>query len=73
MDTATIYGEMISCLAHSIASNCEHQQQEIQIQELTSHGIAIVLELDRAKGRVTETIGGKLPIYYNCEPPSAML
>jgi hypothetical protein len=32
-------------------------------------GIAIVLELDRAKGRVTETIGGKLPIYYNCEPP----
>jgi len=36
-------------------------------------GIAIVLELDRAKGRVTETIGGKLPIYYNCEPPSATL
>jgi len=36
-------------------------------------GIGIVLERDRAKGRVTETIGGKLPIYYNCEPPSATL
>jgi hypothetical protein len=36
-------------------------------------GITMVLELDRVKGRVTETVGGKEPIYYNCEPPSATL
>jgi len=36
-------------------------------------GITMVLELDRIKGRVTETIGGKEPTYYNCEPPSATL
>ena len=36
-------------------------------------GIGMVLELDRAKGRVTETIGGKEPTDYNCEPPSSSL
>jgi hypothetical protein len=36
-------------------------------------GITMVLELDRIKGRVTETVGAKEPIYYNCEPPSATL
>ena len=36
-------------------------------------GIAIVRELDRAKGRIPETVGGKVPTYYNCEPPSAAL
>ena len=36
-------------------------------------GIAIVLELDRAKGRITETVGGMEVTYYNCEPPSAAL
>jgi hypothetical protein len=36
-------------------------------------GITMVLELDRIKGRVTETVGGKEPTYYNCEPPSATL
>jgi hypothetical protein len=36
-------------------------------------GIMMVLELDRAKRRVTETVGGKEPTYYNCEPPSAAL
>jgi hypothetical protein len=36
-------------------------------------GFAMVLELDRVKGRVTETIGGKVPTYYNCEPPSSTL
>ena len=33
----------------------------------------MVLELDRIKERVTETIGGKEPTYYNSEPPSATL
>ena len=36
-------------------------------------GIKMVLELDRIKERVTETIGGKEPTYYNSEPPSATL
>jgi hypothetical protein len=36
-------------------------------------GIMMVLELDRARGRVTETVSGKDPTYYNCEPPSATL
>ena len=36
-------------------------------------GIGMVLELDRAKGRVTETVGSKEPTYYNCEPPSSTL
>jgi hypothetical protein len=36
-------------------------------------GIAIVLELDRAKGRITETVGGNEVTNYNCEPPSAAL
>jgi len=36
-------------------------------------GITMVLELDRIKERVTETIGGKEPTYYNSEPPSATL
>jgi hypothetical protein len=36
-------------------------------------GITMVLELDRVKGRVTETVGGKEPAYYNCEPPSSNL
>jgi hypothetical protein len=36
-------------------------------------GIMMVLELDRVKGRVTETVGGKEPTYYNCERPSATL
>jgi len=36
-------------------------------------GLTMVLELDRIKGRVTETVSGKEPIYYNCEPPSATL
>jgi hypothetical protein len=29
----------------------------------------MVLELNRVKGRVTETVGGKELIYYNGEPP----
>jgi hypothetical protein len=33
----------------------------------------MVLELDRAKGRVTEAIGGKAPTYYDCEPPGSAL
>src|SRR5262249_44971215 len=33
----------------------------------------MVLELHRAIGRVTETIGGKEPTDYNCEPPSSSL
>jgi hypothetical protein len=36
-------------------------------------GLTMVLELDRVKRRVTETVGGKEPTYYNCEPPSATL
>jgi hypothetical protein len=36
-------------------------------------GINMLLEIDRAKGRVTETIGGKEPTYYNCESPSSKL
>src|SRR5215831_11452651 len=32
-------------------------------------GITMVLELHRAIGRVTETIGRKEPTDYNCEPP----
>ena len=36
-------------------------------------GITMVLELHRAIGRVTETIGSKEPIDYNCEPPSSSL
>ena len=36
-------------------------------------GITMALELDRVKRRVTETVSGKEPTYYNCEPPSATL
>jgi hypothetical protein len=36
-------------------------------------GIEMVLELDRAKSRVTEAIGGKEPTYYDCEPPGSAL
>src|SRR6266508_2814662 len=36
-------------------------------------GIAMGLELDRAKGRVTEAIGDKEPTYYDCEPPGSAL
>ena len=36
-------------------------------------GITMVLELHRTIGRVTETIGGKGPTDYNCEPPSSSL
>jgi hypothetical protein len=33
----------------------------------------MLLEIDRAKGRVTETVGGKERTYYNCESPSSKL
>jgi hypothetical protein len=33
----------------------------------------MVLELDRNTRRVTETMGGKEPTYYDCEPPGAAL
>ena len=36
-------------------------------------GINMLLEIDRSKGRVTETVGGKDPTYYNCESPSSKL
>jgi hypothetical protein len=36
-------------------------------------GIDMLLEIDRSKGRVTETVGGKDPTYYNCESPSSKL
>jgi hypothetical protein len=36
-------------------------------------GINMLLEIDRAKGRVTETVGGKERTYYNCESPSSKL
>jgi hypothetical protein len=36
-------------------------------------GIEMVLELDRAKSRVTEAIGGKEPTYYDCESPGSAL
>ena len=51
-----------------------------QIDEATTRGryvspigMSMVLELDRAKGRVTEVIGGKAPTYYDCEPPGSAL
>jgi hypothetical protein len=36
-------------------------------------GIEMVLELDRATGQVTETMGGNEPTYYNCDPPGSAL
>jgi hypothetical protein len=36
-------------------------------------GIEMVLELDRNTRRVTETMGGKEPTYYDCEPPGSAL
>jgi hypothetical protein len=51
-----------------------------QIDEATTRGryvspigMSMVLELDRAKGRVTEAIGGKAVTYYDCGPPGSAL
>jgi hypothetical protein len=54
----------------------EHDKLFADLEALNEQQIEVGLAagvLHRAIGRVTETIGGKEPTDYNCEPPSSSL
>jgi hypothetical protein len=51
----------------------EEANETIRGRYVSPKGIVLVLELDRRTGHFTETIGGKEPTYYDCEPPGSAL